>query len=242
MAEYEVFANSPVEEAIITIRLPLLENPGPRAEALSSALRASYPIVEGGDRKGESPHYAAVARSGREFECLRLLSADRQQVVQVTSKSFSYHRLRPYDQWEAFVQRARKAWDAFVPLFRPSNITEVQLRYVNVFDLPMPFEDWSEYLVIRPEVPPPVDTGLVSYMMCLNLTDQSVPASAVVTQSTEADHDDVAQVLLDIDTRTRIDAGESSEEHLWRTLDRLREYKNRLFFEGITERAKELFR
>jgi uncharacterized protein (TIGR04255 family) len=240
MAEYEVFTNSPVEEAIITIRLSLSNKPVPSVEALSTAFQASYPIVE--LIEGDEGEELYATTSAQNFRGFRLLSLDRQQVLQITPRSFSFHWLRPYDRWDVFAQRARMAWRTFVTLFRPRAVTEVQLRFVNVFHLPMPFESWSEYLVIRPEMPPPVDTGLVSYMMSLNLMDVSVPASAVVTQTTHAERDDVAQVVFDIDTRTRFTAGQLTNPQLWRTLERLREYKNRLFFEGITERAKELFR
>jgi uncharacterized protein (TIGR04255 family) len=238
MAEYEVFANAPVEEAIITIRLSLHDPPGQRVEALSTVFHLSYPIVERIAGEGDGLRAAA---STQNFDGLRLLSLDRQQALQITSRSFSFHRLRPYDRWEAFAQRARVAWRAFVPVCRPKAVTEVQLRYVNVFHLPRPFDSWSEYLVMRPEVPPLVDTGLVSYTMSLNLMDTSVPAAAVVTQTTQAERNDIVQVVFDITTRTGFTV-KVTEAQIWRTLERLREYKNRLFFEGITERAKELFR
>jgi uncharacterized protein (TIGR04255 family) len=238
MAEYEVFANAPVEEAIIMIRLSLHDQPGQRVEALSTVFHTSYPIVERIAGEGEGLHATVSAQN---FNGLRLLSLDRQQVLQITPRSFSFHRLRPYDRWQAFVQGAHTAWRVFVPICRPAAVTEVQLRYVNVFHFPRPFDSWSEYLVMRPEVPPLVDTGLVSYTMSLNLLDTSVPAAAVVTQTTQADRNDIVQVVFDITTRAGF-AGKVTEAQIWRTLERLREYKNRLFFEGITERAKELFR
>ena len=105
----------------------------------------------------------------------------------------------------------------------------------------MPFKSWSEYLVMLPGVPPPVDTGLVSYMMSLNLTDANVPAAAVVTQTTQAERNGIVQMVFDIDTRTAFTVGVSEAQFL-QTLEGLREYKNRLFFESITERTRELFR
>lgn len=212
------------------IRLSLHDPPAQRVEALSTVFQTSYPIGE------------RIAGTGNEHAGgLRLFSLDRQQVLQITPQSFSFHRLRPYDRWETFVWGAHSAWRTFVPVCRPTAVTEVQLRYVNVFHLSLPFEAWSEYLVMRPEIPPPVDTGLVSYTMSLNLTDTNVPATAVVTQTTQGERNDIVQVVFDIATRTGFE-GKVTEVEVWQALDRLREYKNRLFFEGITERAKELFR
>lgn len=237
MAEYEVLANPPVEEAIITVRLSRLL-PSQPLEALYNAVSVAYPIVErvagdGVERPATDPSQAVGG--------FRLFSHDRQQVIQVNPQAFSFHRLRPYDRWQSFVQAAYAAWRAFLPIAGPLVINEVQLRFVNVFHLPMPFQSWSEYLAMRPEVPRPVDTGLVSYTMSLNLTDPNVPAAGLVTQTTQTVSTDIVQVVFDIVTRTAF-VGNITEEQLWRTIESLREYKNRLFFEGITERAKELFR
>jgi uncharacterized protein (TIGR04255 family) len=232
MAEYEVFARAPIEEAIITILLSKLEDIDSYVESLSAALGTEYPVVE---RFGE-PMDETHAPNG-----VRLLSADRQQVVQITSESFSFHRLRPYTHWSAFSQAARAAWDAFV---RPGGVsaTGVQLRYINEFQLP-PANDWADYLFIRPEVPPPVDTGLSSYMMSLTLVDPDVPAVALVTQITRPAREGVKLMVLDIDTSsTHPSAVYDPLEAVWTVLEGLREYKNRLFFEGLTDRAKELFR
>lgn len=245
MPEYEIFPNAPVEEAIITIRLAQPSDLDSLGKSFCSALHASYPVVEAIDWSSDEPPQG-VTTAPSASRGLRLLSTDRQQAVQITPRSFSFHRLRPYIRWESFARPARDAWGTFAAVFHPERITEVQLRYLNVFQLPMPFEDWGDFLVIHPDLPPPVDTGLTNYLMSLALADANVPATANVTQATEPEKNGLVPVVLDIDTRTPVVLGGAPggehEEQLWRTLDRLREYKNRLFFEGLTERAKELFR
>jgi len=240
MSDYEVFPNAPVEEAIITLRLPMLRDPGVGAEDLETGLRESYPVVELVERNARE---AVSSASERHTQGFRLLSQDRQQAVQVTPGSLSFHRLRPYTRWEAFSRAAQEAWGAFGAVYGAIPVTEVQLRYLNVFHLPLPFENWDDYLVLHPNLPPPVNTGLANYMMSLDLADENVPAVAVVTQATQPAKNGVVPVVLDIHTRSEmVPAEEWDDAMLWRTLDRLREYKNRLFFEGLTERAKELFR
>jgi uncharacterized protein (TIGR04255 family) len=234
MAEYEVFANAPVEEAIITILLSKLEDIDSRVESVSVALGSKYPVVE----RSENPSDETGVPDG-----VRLLSADRQQVIQITSQSFSFHRLRPYTYWGAFSFAAREAWDAFAVSTETFSVLGVRLRYVNEFQLPLPFEDWADYLLIRPELPPPVDTGLSSYMMSLTLDEPGVPAEAVVTQIITWRSEGGNPVVFDIDTISKHPpAVYDHPETVWTVLEDLREYKNRLFFEGLTDRAKELFR
>jgi uncharacterized protein (TIGR04255 family) len=227
MVEYEVFPNAPVEEAIITIRVPRIVELTAGLERLHLALSNSYPVAEESGSADNISH--------------RFLSADRQQVVQVTSTMFSFHRLRPYLRWELFVADARSAWTMFDDVFSPELLVDVRLRYINALNLPSGTE-WNEYLAIHPNLPPAVDTGLSSYLMSLNLIDRTVPATAVVTQSSEPTMAALAKVIYDIETRSLLPAASPYANTVWEILDGLREYKNRLFFEGLTERAKEMFR
>jgi uncharacterized protein (TIGR04255 family) len=240
MPEYEVFPNAPVEEAIITIRVPRIDDLSEGVERLTRALEDRYPVVEASGPTDEGDPEDPSNPGGTAY---RFLSADRQQAVQVTVTTFSFHRLRPYTRWEHFVTDARQAWEFFVGTFSPVSVQDVQLRFVNQFELPVPAADWADYLLIHPNLPSAVDTGLTSYFMSLNLADRSVPATAIVTQTTTlAGHDQAIDVTYDIDTRSRFVPDSAKKDQLWEILERLREYKNRLFFEGLTERTKELFR
>lgn len=234
MPDYEVFPNAPVEEAIITVRVSRLDLSS-GTERLQDGLRGRYPVVD--SRDVDEP---ANDTDSSVPHLIRLLSTDRQQAVQLSPQAFSFHRLRPYTRWEDFASDARAAWEAFVRVFAPS-IEDVQLRFLNVLQLPLGFEDWGEYLRIRPNLPAAVDTGLGNYFMSLNLADSSVPASAIVTLATTPGAAGLIDVVFDIDTRSAM-PGAVEEARLWEVLAALREYKNRLFFEGLTDRAKELFR
>jgi uncharacterized protein (TIGR04255 family) len=57
------------------------------------------------------------------------------------------------------------------------------------------------------------------------------------------DRGERAALILDTDVRAlAVFPATSEDEKMWRTLERMREFKNRVFFEGLTERAKEMFR
>jgi uncharacterized protein (TIGR04255 family) len=61
-----------------------------------------------------------------------------------------------------------------------------------------------------------------------------------LTQALEGVHNGYAPIVLDIDVfmARQFDA---HEEEFWRCLDQLRDFKNTVFFESITEKAMELF-
>lgn len=70
------------------------------------------------------------------------------------------------------------------------------------------------------------------------------PASAVIQQRREPDlptHVGYAAIALDIDVFRELRIG-PREEAVWSTLDKLRDFKNRIFFGATTDKAREAFR
>jgi len=239
MPEYESFANPPVEEAIITMRVRSLDDPGAIARRLAASEQERYPVFEVIDPDTE-PVGADEFEGGAEG--YRLLSPGGNDVIRISGRSFSFHRLRPYEGWTPFVQRAREAWLAFSAAASPDEVQSLQLRYLNRLELPGSIGEWGEYLSIRATIPPSLERGVSNYMVTLNLEDAYVPARARLTQIALPGPGG-ATIILDVDVRAvAVFPAGSGDEKMWRTLERMREYKNRVFFEGLTDRAKEMFR
>jgi uncharacterized protein (TIGR04255 family) len=239
MPQYESFTNPPVEEAIITMRVPPFDDPEALARTLAASERERYPVFEiiDPDLEPVSPDELDGGSEG-----YRLVSPSGHDVIRITERAFSFHRLRPYEGWNPFVQRAREAWSAFSAAASPEGVQSLHLRYLNELVLPEPIQDWGEYLLIRATIPHALERGLTNYMVTLNLEDSYVPARATVTQIALR-RDEGAAIILDTDVRAlTVFPGVPEDERMWRTLERMREYKNRVFFEGLTERAKEMFR
>jgi uncharacterized protein (TIGR04255 family) len=232
--EYEVFRNSPIIEAGLYFAYPTLDDLELSAKLLHQAISSEYP---------EFHPRADIEVGGKEPDYVRLLSDDGLNVITISRRQFSYHRLRPYTNWGDFEKRGRKAWGAFCNYFGPEVITEVSLRYINRIEMP-PVQDWDEYLLMGPKIPALIDTGVDDFLMVLHLSDASVPAVAVVTQKSDTRAaTSVIALLLDIEARSLQEFQCPPErDALWEMVQRLRDYKNRLFFEGLTESAKEIFR
>jgi len=136
----------------------------------------------------------------------------------------------------------RFVWREFVNYFGPEYVSRLRVRYINRIEVPHDFTRWEEFLRMYPSVPAPIDTGLSGYLMRLMLHDPSVPATAHITHAVEAELEQpYIPMFVDIDVRRE---GELATDGttLWAAIHRMREYKNRLFFESITEEMKELFR
>lgn len=268
MDEVEVFPRPPIVEAILSFEVTDLDDVKLAAERFYEAIHHHYPVraalspdeasaifprgrvrtinasivsdQEGGTAhrtwRGTNTLYPADAR-GYSFR-----SNDGLQVVRVTQRGMSFHRLTPYVNWEQFEAAVRFVWREFVKSFGPDRVTRLRVRFLNRIEVPSSFTDWDEYLRLCPSVPGPIDTGLSGYLMRLVLNDPNVPAVAYVTQAVEAE---VAvpyyPLIFDIDVRQEAEMLPESSD-LWTAILAMREYKNRLFFESITEEMKELFR
>lgn len=247
MSEVEVFPRAPIEEAILALEFPTaLDDLSLSAEHFHNAIRDAFPERSDiPEQQGRSPvtrrNFGRLSGITRDQGC-RFQSADGRDVVQITRTSFSFHRLHPYLDWGHFEAVVQPVWRAFVGYFDPEAISNLRLRYLNRIEVPLPFRDLQEYLLMYPEIPRAVDTGFTGYLMRLSLIDSSVPATAHVTQSTDFEFGrGVLPVVFDIEVRRQ---GEVPREGdvFWGAVRGLRDYKNRLFFESLTERARDLFR
>jgi uncharacterized protein (TIGR04255 family) len=66
-------------------------------------------------------------------------------------------------------------------------------------------------------------------------------STAIVTETMEAPKDDRLPFILDIDVISERSFSPDDGE-MWQAFARLRDCKNTVFFESVTEAAKELFR
>jgi len=169
------------------------------------------------------------------------LSGERRVLIARTT-SFTYSRLPPYEDWEDLRKAAKELWDRFLEVGKPETVTRTAVRYINVLPLPMKNEEFSVFLTASPTVPAKLPQGLASFLQRVVMVDSEAKRHAIVTQALEESRpvDGRIQVILDIDAIRAKTMG-SGEAGVWDSLDNLREFKNDIFFEHITEPTAELF-
>ena len=247
MANYSLLKNAPITEALIDIRIKTRE--GFSVESFSpfyEAISSQYPEKKARHKfegklelkKGEAPLSSGIAT----VDGYLFTSVDHKQVFQARVDGFTYNRLRPYDKWETFRDEAFKLWKLYRNIVSPE-IIRVALRYINKFDIPFfprPMLDFSEYLTAAPIVPEKLPQGVSSFLTRVVIPEPKIDASAVITQVFEQIVDPkFIPIILDIDVFKQKEG--ISEEDAWQTLEKLRHFKNEIFFASITEKAKELF-
>lgn len=247
MANYPLLKNAPITEALIDIRIKIKEGfDVKRFLSIYDTISSQYPEKKERHKwesrfefkKGEVP----VSSGTETIDGYIFTSADKKQVFQTRIDGFTFNRLKPYEEWETFRDEGFRLWQLYRDLVSPE-IVRVALRYINKLDIPLYPQtalDFDKYLTAAPVVPKELPQGISSFLTRMVIHDPEIDSTAIITQAFEQIIDSkFLPIILDIDAFRQKEV--ISDEEAWQTLEKLRHFKNRIFFASITEKTKELF-
>lgn len=236
--------NAPIKEALIDIQVALPEKVN--VEALNSGyaqIADQYPTHEMLQRGEFGLHrdegHPPKVTIGHTVVGYRYISGDGRRVVQFRIDGFTFSRLEPYDTWEDMKEEAVRLWNIYADSVSPNPITRIATRYVNLLKLPLNTE-LKEYLTAPPTIPEGLNQELSSFLTRIEIREPSIEAHGILTQALEGVRENHAPIVLDIDVFIARQFDPETGE-FWHCLDQLRDFKNTVFFESITEKAAELF-
>ena len=244
MTSDQHYPNAPVTEAVIDVQVATAATVDALQDAYAGE-EASYPVIEklntttGAMVFGPETHAAATASSEPVGYLCR--SPDGVQIYQTRTNGYTFSRLARYPHWGVFSAEARRLWDKYRAVAKPTAITRVAVRYVNRIDIPLPLKSFGDYLRTAPQLSPDLPEGLSGYFMQLMIPLTNIKCNGIINQTLiEPAKTDVVSVVLDIDIfRTEDLPGD--EAQLWELLEQLRQAKNTVFEACITDQARRLF-
>lgn len=189
---------------------------------------------------GQGAHYTQNA-IGRRLESLK-----EPYVLQCRVSGFTLSRLSPYGEWNDLRTQARRLWEVFHGQVGEIVVTRIAVRYINELKLPLPMSDFSEYLTCPPKIPDALPQAISGFLTRVIIPDESTQCVSVVTQVMDGPPFEGATgasitVILDIDVFRTTRLASSQMAELWTGLDVLRDQKNKIFFEHLTEKAVEIY-
>jgi len=231
---------------MIDLRVELPEGTGVNElEKVHQGLESAYPARK--DRilnefQGQFGDQGAAAAARSIHVGFLFISRDEKQIFQARLDGFTMSRLAPYERWEPFRDEARRLWDVYRSVAKPTKLTRLAVRYINRLDLPLPVADLKDYLRTVPEVSSDLPQNLAGYFMQLRIPQEDVNSLLLVNQAIiDPAKPGVASVVLDIDV-FRVDELPTNETGIWEFLEQLRVRKNDVFEACITNKARELFK
>jgi uncharacterized protein (TIGR04255 family) len=240
--------NAPITEALIDLRAELPANfDVAKLAALPGGVASNYPTRK--VQRGRSVRFDLVPGGSSKFtdkdtgtEGFHFVSRDGRQVVQMRKDGFTFNRLRPYAGWEPMRDEAHALWVEYTRLASPLRITRAAIRTINRIEIPLPIADLAEYLRTLPEIAPALPQGMSDFFMRLVIQDPTRRAVVIVTEAIEPikESQAVAPLVFDVDVFREAVFPVDGEE-VWSVLEELRQLKDAVFFESMTEKAMGLF-
>jgi len=235
--------NAPIAEAIIDfkIRLPDSFNVKKEYSSLRKELASKYTKVE--ERATGSIEIKdgkPKIRSGRRnISGYRFTSRDKKEVAQFRIDGFTYSRLNPYTKWELVIEEAKKLWDLYRSRSHGFVVERISVHYINQIDIKVG-DQLEDYFTSSPKLPENLPQTFGHFFSSLGFQEKSLYVMVIQT-AIESPNKDHARIILDIDVFKEI-TKEIKEITLWKNIEKMRELKNRIFFEMITEKTVRLYR
>jgi len=238
----------PIKEALVDIRVSLPQGITlAKLASLPEQVAKDYPEKQerrsGGFqiefKEGKIVDPQVIDEGPDGFLCY---SSDKLQLVQFRLDGFTFNRLKPYTSWKQIRGEAFRLWELYRTTVEPALISRIALRYINRIEIPLPLVDLRDYLAAPPSTPPNLSGNLSSFLTRVVVREPSARIEAIITQTGDVPgKPEQTALLLDIDVISQA-VYDKDGKSAWETMERLREMKNRIFFESITLKALELFK
>lgn len=245
-----VLKNAPITEALIDIRVKLPSTIDAKSiDFIFEQIKSRYPVRQE-HRVSEfsfelKPDEHPLKASPQRVNGYRYISADKTQIVQARLDGFTMSRLHPYTEWKDLRDETQELWRYYKKIAKPDAITRVALRYINNLNIPLPINDFADYLTAPPIVPNGLPQGISSFLTRVIVPEPHLGANAMITQAFEPVAPEIKithlPIILDIDV-SKYDSQGIDEKDAWDTIEQLRHLKNKIFDKSITDKLKETYK
>jgi uncharacterized protein (TIGR04255 family) len=247
--EYPHLSNAPIAEAVIDFRVKLpSEFKLDAFQPLRTQLAKDYPGFEEQQViqqmiKQEPGSAAEVSTRFSGVHGYRFLSNDSKSVAQLRRDGFTFSRLNPYTRWDDVFAEAWRLWGQYVEVAKPLEVSRIAVRYINRMLFPPPFSNPEEYLKAPPMTAEGWPTEMSAFLSRVVMHEPKSDISVNVIQALEPQIPAQSGVALIFDIDAYEDLSLPSEDvTIGERFGKLREMKNRVFFNGLTTKAIDLFR
>jgi uncharacterized protein (TIGR04255 family) len=158
--------------------------------------------------------------------------------IQVRLDGFTLNILKPYETWEVHFAEFLKAWSLYKDLFQPNSVQRIATRFINRIEIPIPFNDFEDFIVNMPPIPQGLPQVFNSFFMQIQVPCSDNLRSAIITETMEPATEKVLPFILDIDV---FQERGLTFDNLVENFNQIRSIKNEVFENCISEQTRKLF-
>lgn len=241
--------NAPIVEAVLNIEcdMPPVQDIAALQEPAKEAFRPQYPKFRAMmvqehrfEAKPEAKPQLSVKQS---LHGLQLLQEDERQLVQVRSQGFSFNRLAPYSTLDDYLAEMERTWNIFVKLTSPVQVRLVQLRYINRILLPMSGGklELEDFLKICPRLPDEDRLGFIGFLDQHTAVEKETGNQVNIVLATQPVENESLPLIFDITAARALTMEPSNWSEIVKTIQSLRDLKNRVFRNTLKDTCINLF-
>jgi uncharacterized protein (TIGR04255 family) len=248
--KFEHLRRAPIIEAVMDIRTRVSDLwSEKRAKEVLNVRIPEYPVTHSitqfmhefsvGPNRNPQPQ-----KNTRSWNGIRIETADHIQIAQFNRNGFVFSRLHPYENWDRFIGEALRLWMLYKELVKPVQIERIGVRFINRMDVAQKDFRIDDYLQDIPKyfLGSEFHTSGFLYNDILEIPGYLYVIKVVRTiQPLQPDAEKKIGVIIDIDVFTKQDFSANPADILDKFLSEMRWLKNKIFFQSITSKAKEMF-
>lgn len=238
------FSKAPIVEALLDIQVRL-----PDRFAVDALLGCQKRVQKDYPQRARLQQHEGTMQFGKKVTASAtsedtgfvFRSPDKKRQFQTKTNGFTFNQLAPYPGWEVFFKEAKRLWDEYKKVAVPVECKRIALRFINRFDLPgslVRLEDYFRtYVAVSDDLPQLLEAWF--FQVQLAIPEINAVVAITQTQAPPADEEHVS-VILDLDL-FRTESLPTGNE-IWDLFKEFRDWKNKVFLDCLTEKAKELIR
>lgn len=238
------YPNAPIVEAVFDVKVSntIIVNPSTFEQFAKTELK-EFPISNKRQNVNvRIDNSRGTGQIGKTTNLLGYIFSNIQgnRKVQFRLDGYSFNMLRPYSNWDEFSSSAFNHLQKYLALAKPLAITRIGLRYINRIDLPFENQEFESYIKYLPPVPAGLPKKFEKYFFQMQIPSEDGLSKAVISQTFEQEENGRIPFIIDIDVfqDDRIRASDSLVERF----NSLRNLKNRIFEDLVTEDCKQFFK
>jgi uncharacterized protein (TIGR04255 family) len=241
-----IYENAPITEALIDIKVVLPPTTTVESlQALSKLLGDSYPDVKarkqwqvllGNPEEGEAVKDSSSAIDGYIFT-----SKDSKYVVQSRLDGFTLSRLKPYEKWESFYAEFLNVWKQYRASVKPDSVVRIAVRYINAIEMQEASFIMKDFFTGVPEVPAQLPQQVLDFFSRTTILFAEDDVKVITSIGLGASASPFPVFVLDIDAFKEGLSLEPESAEFYKSLERLREIKDQVFENHLTEKTKGRF-
>lgn len=240
-----IYSNAPIREAVFDIRVDTL-NITDVNELLSikEIISTNFPIEKRQHGTGMfqlSPDKPVESNAHSDLTGYVFLSQDNTRQIQIRMDGFTLNILKPYENWETHFDSFINYWPEYSNRFNPNKVIRISTRFINRIELPLPLESFQDYILNMPPMPDCLSKSFSGFFMQMQVPHKDANRHIIITETIEPISNSTLPFILDIDVIQELNV-ENSIESLTHNFSEIRNIKNKIFEQCITDKTRNLFK